>query len=334
MSSIKKSEPIGRVFTGTGKITAPNSAAGTGYSSKVFKLESGKKTRFKVVKIKHEEIESKTEVKFEINGRWQEELTKQSVSSLSTIKDHQFFPAIAIKSENGKLNILDGSRRRMAAIFYGADLEVMVAEDEISVSDAKKLAKDIQTAKEHNLRDIGKRLERIKVKTGFDNKTLAEKEGLSAAKVGRALRAAMVHQELINFFDTSELTYPDYQFLLDVEEKLKAVSNPVDSWCVNLFIELEERFEGINVLHGEIKKEEMLKIIKDGIPEKKTPPKPKVTTKVLKKLSKDSFIKSKSKGRKVVIEFNRIPGELMSKLYKEIKDYEPAEKGGEEGQGD
>ncbi len=95
----------------------------------------------------------------------------------------------------------------------------MVTEEHLSADEARQLAKDIQTAKEHNLREIGLRLIALK-ESGFNQKEIAELEGLSQAKVTpRALQAAAVPQDLISLFPVqSELSFSDYKLLLEVNE--------------------------------------------------------------------------------------------------------------------
>ena len=51
----------------------------------------------------------------------------------------------------------------------------MVTEEHLSADEARQLAKDIQTAKEHNLREIGLRLIALK-ESGFNQKEIAELE--------------------------------------------------------------------------------------------------------------------------------------------------------------
>lgn len=63
----------------------------------------------------------------------------------------------------------------------------MVTNELLSADEARHLAKDIQTAKEHNLREIGLRLMALK-ESGFNQKEIAELEGLSQAKVTRHCR--------------------------------------------------------------------------------------------------------------------------------------------------
>ena len=95
----------------------------------------------------------------------------------------------------------------------------MVTEEHLSADEARQLAKDIQTAKEHNLREIGLRLIALK-ESGFNQKEIAELEGLSQAKV-TGLQAAAVPQDLISLFPVqSELSFSDYKLLLEVNENL------------------------------------------------------------------------------------------------------------------
>ena len=188
--------------------------------SQVFTLKTGRKVTFRFVRVPASEVESKTFVNQENNGRDQLALTRESLKSIiQTIKFQQFFPCIGIK-QSERIEILDGSRRRASAIFVRTGLDVMVTEEHLSADEARQLAKDIQTAKEHNLREIGLRLIALK-ESGFNQKEIAELEGLSQAKVTRALQAAAVPQDLISLFPVqSELSFSDYKLLLEVNEKL------------------------------------------------------------------------------------------------------------------
>ncbi len=58
----------------------------------------------------------------------------------------------------------------------------MVTEEHLSADEARQLAKDIQTAKEHNLREIGLRLIALK-ESGFNQKEIAELEGYLRLKL-------------------------------------------------------------------------------------------------------------------------------------------------------
>lgn len=91
-------------------------------------------------------------------------MTPESLIDITrTIKLQQFFPVIGFRA-NGKIEILDGSRRRAAALICHVGLMILVTESEISSEDARQLAADIQTAKEHNLREVGLRLLQLREK--------------------------------------------------------------------------------------------------------------------------------------------------------------------------
>ncbi len=91
-----------------------------------------------------------------VNGRDQRYVTPESVSDITRTINLQQFPSNR-PILTVVLEVLDGSRRRAACIFSGAKFEILVTEDEISLEDARQLAKDIQTAREHTLREIGQR---------------------------------------------------------------------------------------------------------------------------------------------------------------------------------
>lgn len=191
-------------------------------SERVFTLRSGAEARFTLTKILHDDIEMQTFVDASVNGRDQTFLTQDSVSDIArTITLQQFFPAIG-REVDGRIEILDGSRRRAACIYNGMPFEVLVTRDALSLADARQLAVDIQTAKEHTLRELGKRL-KLMYPEGTNQSEIAVAEGLSAAKVTRAFQAASVPDEIIGVFPSvAELSISDYQTLLDVADKVLA----------------------------------------------------------------------------------------------------------------
>ena len=66
--------------------------------SQVFTLKTGRKVTFRFVRVPASEVESKTFVNQENNGRDQLALTRESLKSIiQTIKFQQFFPCIGIK---------------------------------------------------------------------------------------------------------------------------------------------------------------------------------------------------------------------------------------------
>jgi ParB family chromosome partitioning protein len=191
-------------------------------SERVFTLKSGAQARFVLTKFLHDHIEAQTFVDATVNGRDQAFLTRESVSDISrTIRLQQFFPAIG-REVDGRTEILDGSRRRAACLYNGTAFEVLVTRDALSLSDARQLAADIQTAREHTLRELGKRL-KLMYPADMNQSDIAAAEGLSAAKVTRAFQAAAVPDEIIAVFPSvSELSISDYQILLEVTERARA----------------------------------------------------------------------------------------------------------------
>lgn len=190
-------------------------------SERVFTLKSGAQARFVLTKFLHDDIETQTFVDAAVNGRDQAFLTQESVSDISrTIRLQQFFPAIG-REVDGRTEILDGSRRRAACLYNGTAFEVLVTRDALSLSDARQLAADIQTAREHTLRELGKRL-KLMYPADMNQSDIAAAEGLSAAKVTRAFQAAAVPEEIIAVFPSvSELSISDYQILLEVTERAR-----------------------------------------------------------------------------------------------------------------
>ena len=117
----------------------------------------------------------------ETNGRDQSGLTPESLRDIiRTIKLQQFFPAIGVK-RGDRIEILDGSRRRAAALHCKTGLDVLVTDVAISAEEARRLAQDIQTAREHNLREVGMRLLSLK-DSGLSQKRLRKLKGCHRQK--------------------------------------------------------------------------------------------------------------------------------------------------------
>ncbi|HFR1767336.1 TPA: virulence regulon transcriptional activator VirB, partial [Shigella flexneri] len=94
---------------------------------------------------------------------------------------------------------------------------------------ARKLANDIQTAKEHSIRELGIGLNFLKV-SGMSYKDIAKKENLSRAKVTRAFQAASVPQEIISLFPiASELNFNDYKILFNYYKGLEKANESLSS---------------------------------------------------------------------------------------------------------
>ena len=302
------------------KIGNTNFAEATEAQSVTFTLKSGKKVEFTKRHIDAEQLSESTFVEVETNGRDQAGLTPESLADIRrTIKVQQFFPAIGFVVSNGKINTLDGSRRRMSAIIEQVGLDYLVANEEISSDDAKQLARDIQTAKEHNLRELGLELMSLK-DNGLSQKEIAQERGLSAAKVTRALQAASVPSVMLSVFpDYSLLSHPEYKQLLSIYEALQSKGASLDDLVAHVMVDKDAlNHESTN----DEAKEELLKLYtKHG---KLMLDKPKAEKAKVTKLAQleDSlaYARKKEKGRQINYEFYRISKELQTELDHAIQD--------------
>ncbi|MBK0003971.1 ParB/RepB/Spo0J family partition protein [Erwinia sp. S63] len=290
-------------------------------NERVFTLKSGTEARFTLTKILHDDIEAQTFVDGSVNGRDQSLLTQESVSDIArTIKLQQFFPAIG-REVDGRIEILDGSRRRAACIFNDTPFEVLVTRDALSLADARQLAVDIQTAREHTLRELGKRL-KLMYPSDMKQAEIASAEGLSAAKVTRAFQAAAVPDVMIAVFPSvNELSISDYQALLDAAEKASAKHISYEDLAAGVrgrmasdsFIALDEPAIKAKIL-GYFRVESADAKLSRG--SKKI-----ITEKMAEFADKKQFARKKTDADKrlVTYEFSRLPAAYQAELDEAVK---------------
>lgn len=308
---MNKRKAIGRTLaTKTLLNDEPKSAA----REQVFVLSSGEKATFTFTRIEADALESATYVDMATNGRDQNALTEASVSDITrTLSLHQFFPAIGCKRADGRIEILDGSRRRAAALFIGTGLDVLVTEAEISFEDARQLAADIQTAREHNLREVGVRLLALR-EGGLNQKEIAESQGMSAAKVTRAIQAASVPADMLAVFPVqAELTYPDYKLLLELATTFNDKGLDLAALVAAVMVERDELDSNVP---ADRYKDALLKAYKSAAAQQLSAPKKarNKTEKLWTFSDKDTFARRKEKERTVSYEFGRLPKALIKDL--------------------
>lgn len=307
-----KRTTIGRTFN------APvlNNETASEPFKQVFTLSSGKKAVFSRITVSADDVASQTYVVQENNGRDQAGLTPESLKDITrTLSLQQFFPAIGVRRADGRIEVLDGSRRRAAALLIGAGLDVLVTDSAVSAAEARTLAQEIQTAREHNIREIGLRLMALR-DSGLSQKDIAEDENMSQAKVTRALQAASVSAELLALFPVqSELTYGDYKTLLTAQELLQdkqiTLSHLTDSISGSVSAIRDQASlaedEIKNKIVAEVRKEAAL-IVQPVAGEKV------VTTPLWQFPDKNRYARKKSRGRAFSYEFNRLPAELQDAI--------------------
>lgn len=284
-----------------------------------FILKSGKSAPFYLIQVPANELVERTFVRFLVNGRDQNALTAESLIDITrTIKLQQFFPAIG-RRIGDKIEILDGSRRRAAALLCHVGLSVLVTDSEISSDDARQLAVDIQTAKEHNLREIGLRLLQLREK-GMTQKEIALLEDMSAAKVTRAIQAASVPEDIVALFPIqSELSYSDYKTLLTIEQLIQTKSLVRYEIIDQLNKKLSELIENRKIASDELKKV-ILKTLKNITEQLASKNKREANSVIpLRRFDdKNIYARKRVKERGFSYEFNRVPKQLQDELDKAI----------------
>ncbi|MDC9615620.1 ParB family protein [Xenorhabdus khoisanae] len=312
----KKRLTIGRTFNSVSLDTPMENQT----TEQRFTLASGQTATFQLEHIPADKLKSETTVNFLVNGRDQSALTKESVSDIiRTINLQQFFPAIGRRID-GKIEILDGSRRRAAALFCGVGLDILVTNTNISSDDARQLAADIQTAREHNIREVGLRLIQLRER-GMTQKEIAESNNMSQAKVTRAIQCASVPSDIVAVFPViAELSYPDYKTLLDVTVDIKKNKLSIDEFVSCVRDEIQNMDKAKLVAPDEMKSI-IIKLFKDFSSNhiKKTAAEKQQVSSLWDFKDKDSFARKRVKDRSVSFEFNRVPKEFQEELEEMIQ---------------
>jgi ParB family chromosome partitioning protein len=186
-------------------------------------------------------------------------------------------------------------------------------DEEIGVAEARQLAKDIQTAKEHSLREIGLSLALLK-SSGMSQKEIALESALSESKVTRALQAASVPSDMLSRFpDQNELTYPDYKILMEISQELASKEIAFDG----LFEQVDQAKRHLSDdLPSDDYKQALMKTytsLSKKLVAKPAKTKPQVTK--LKEFDdKNVYARKKVLGGSFKYEFQRLPAELQQKI--------------------
>ncbi len=284
--------------------------------SVVWQLASGNSATFNEVTLSYEQVRDETFVTFDVNGRDQSLLTAESLSDLNSLEFQQFYPAVG-REINGKIDVLDGSRRRAWFLLQEGRIKTfrfLVTQDEISVSDAKVLAKQLQTAKEHNQREIGLQCRTLMNDGEFTQEDVAKVLGISRQAVGRALKAASIDGKLIALFPVvNALSHTDYSVL---EKVMKTFGDDTKS-LVKFIKKITQQFVNAQPeLNQEDKKEALILAIKTDLKVLVTAQESdKVqVTPLVQFESKGMFARKRVKGRNFSYEFGRLSKGMQDKL--------------------
>ncbi|MGF1874639.1 ParB/RepB/Spo0J family partition protein [Photobacterium frigidiphilum] len=201
--AIKTKDLNARLFGKADKRRATNvTEAQTAAKDKAAVIElaiAGEETvAFELIKINAAEVKTKTQV-FSQNAREQAFLTEHALADiLTTLKDRgQQYPAVGRWLEDGQIEVLDGSRRRMSCILAEKDFLIYVAKG-INTEHAKFLSDVANAHKPLSLFERGKEMQAL-LDSGkvTDQKELAKYCQCSEALVSGALKAASLPMELL-----------------------------------------------------------------------------------------------------------------------------------------
>lgn len=287
----------------------------------VWQLASGSTATFNEVTLSYNQVKQNSFVTFDVNGRDQSLLTKESLEDLNSLEFQQFYPAVG-REVDGRIDVLDGSRRRAWFLLQEGRIKtfrVLVTQDELSTADAKMLAKQLQTAKEHNQREIGLQCQALMKNSDLTQEDTAKILNMSRQAVGRALKAASIDSRLIALFPiVNDLSHTDYSLLAKVmkvfadnKEALNSFIQKMASETVNA--QAEQNQEGakdalITCLKAELK-----------IVEAKQVSDKAVVTSLAEFNSKGMFARKKVKGRNFSYEFGRLSKDVQAELDKAIQ---------------
>lgn len=204
--AIKTSDLNARLFGKANKrhVTTPQQAQQAAKEqTQVIELAvAGEETvQFELVRIPADQVQEKTVV-FSDNAREQSFLNEHALSDvLITLRERgQQYPAVGRKRQDGKIEVLDGSRRRMSCILAEKEFLVYVGEN-ISGEHAKFLSDVANAHKPLSLFEKGKEMQ-AKLNSGEaeDQRALAKMFQCSEALVSGALKAADLPLELLQAY--------------------------------------------------------------------------------------------------------------------------------------
>ncbi|MFA1563123.1 ParB family protein [Aliivibrio fischeri] len=279
-------------------------------------LASGAKALFNEVILSHAQVKKDTVVTFHVNGRDQSLLTKESLEDLNSLEFQQFYPAVG-RQVDGKIDVLDGSRRRAWFLLQEGrikEFRILVTNDELSMADAKALAKQLQTAKEHNQREIGLQCKVLMDSGEYTQEDIAKMIGISRPAVSKALKAASIDARIIALFPVvNELSHADYSVL----GKVMSVFSD-DGKSLSIFIKkIEEKVVNVQPEHcHDEAKDLLISAIKLElkVAESKKEKAEIAVTKLAEFDAKGMFARKKVKGRNFSYEFGRLSKEVQAEL--------------------
>tara|TARA_B100001094_G_scaffold214971_1_gene209032 strand:- start:212 stop:1168 length:957 start_codon:yes stop_codon:yes gene_type:complete len=264
------------------------------------------------------EIEQCTFVREQVNRRQQHLLKASNLTDImQTIEAHgQMFPAIGVEQQDGRIEILDGSRRRQALILTEGAFKVWITQVPLSIEQATYIAKTANQTKRISEFELGVYFKSL-IEQGIcvDQKQVAERENLSKSKVSRCVLASEISPDLLDFFpDHNALSVRDIQRLIKVNKNRVAHHLSVQALlasCVSL-TNIDQDSEEV--------KEQVLKQFEYAVKQPSIVQKVQPLKQKLYQASKDKFIEVARTEQRSVVTFSRIEQSKMEQVLKAIQD--------------
>ncbi|MFC1520435.1 ParB/RepB/Spo0J family partition protein [Pseudomonadota bacterium] len=244
-TKIKNRKPIGRTHGRSVDLTNVESSVNVikivnedKQDDVIYKLASGREITFYRQHVPADKVTTLTHV-HPMNKRNSEDLTRPSLALLiNSIGRQQYQPIIA-QELNGQFATMDGSRRRQAAIYAGVGLDLLYCKEELTNAEVKSLSKELQTAKEHSVRENGKVFAQLmKDNPNLTQKDAAEQEGFTQSYVSKAIQAWEIPQSLINLYQfPSDITLNEFGKLAKVTKQLKKSGADINELVDSIEIE-------------------------------------------------------------------------------------------------
>ncbi|MDK9774783.1 ParB N-terminal domain-containing protein [Vibrio sp. B181a] len=228
--------------------TSPESVSDkvTQPKTRSLKLSSGKVVELELYTFNGQtHIESDTAVDSS-NIRNQDQLTAESLQDiLASIENVQLYPAIGY-IDNEIVKIVDGSRRRKAAIIRDCQYSVEVANCKLSQKDAEEIVRISEQKRKLSYAEWG-RFYQAKLDNGIypDAKTMAESEEVSTGFLSLCINAAKVPSGLLNLFVDSSLvaSQKNTKLLIDVSKALASQNIELKDFIDDIEAELISALE-------------------------------------------------------------------------------------------
>lgn len=189
------------------------------------------------------DIRDRTFVDTKSNGREKELVNSHNVNALTKAirKRTQLMPAYGVRHSDGLIEILDGQRRSLACYEAGKDFSIYVCDSELDAKLKRELSKELQTAKEISLYDMGIEVNYHRMNSGEDGEELLGKQialimGISESAVSRANKAFRTPLQILKgFYDYNLLQVTDYdginKFVSAFDHKVKlSVLESIDTY--------------------------------------------------------------------------------------------------------